>query len=110
MYVIDHAESKRDALVQLDEWAGAHAEWLVPLETFMADFRLDDEGRIEFKTFGEETREFVWSHCYPELREVLVGGAIESEPGEYSEAEKEVIKKAVEHERVRLWDKRTRRP
>jgi hypothetical protein len=49
------ADSKRDALVQLDEWAGAQAEWLVPLETFMADFRLNDDGTIEFTEFGEET-------------------------------------------------------
>ena len=32
--------------MQLDEWAGAEAEWLVPLETFMADFRLDDDGTL----------------------------------------------------------------
>jgi hypothetical protein len=34
------AENKRDAMVQLDQWAGAHVSWLVALETFLADFRL----------------------------------------------------------------------
>lgn len=109
-FSVVQAESKRDALVQLDELAGALAQWVVPLETFMADFRLDDEGRIEFKTFGEGTREFVRSHCYPELEEVLAGGSITSEPGEYSPKEKEIIKKAVERERTRLWDNQSEGP
>jgi hypothetical protein len=51
------ADSKRDALVQLDEWAGGEPEWLIPLETFMADFRLEDDGTIELNEFGEETND-----------------------------------------------------
>src|SRR6185437_10173794 len=98
------ADSKRDALVQLDEWAGAESSSLVPLETFMADFRLDDLGAIELNAFGEETTEFIRDHCYPELDAVLSSDAVTSMSGEYSPAEKEVIKKAVEHERKRLWD------
>lgn len=56
------ADSKADALVQLDEWAGGEVSWLVPLETFMADFRLDDSGAIEFNEFGEKTNEFIRGH------------------------------------------------
>jgi hypothetical protein len=103
-FSIVKAESKRDALVQLDEWAGAEVSWLVPLETFMADFRLDDLGAIEFNEFGEETNDLIREHCYPELEAVLSSDAVTSLSGEYSAAEKEVIKKAVEHERKRLWD------
>jgi uncharacterized protein YodC (DUF2158 family) len=97
------ADSKRDALVQLDEWAGAEPEWLVPLETFMADFRLKDDGDIEFNEFGEETNQFVREYCYPELEAVLATGAVRSDPGQYSPVEKEVVKKAVEREKTRLW-------
>jgi hypothetical protein len=104
------AESKGDALVQLDEWAGAEASWLVPLQTFMADFRLDDLGAIDFNAFGEETTEFIRDHCYPELEAVLSSDAVTSMSGEYSPAEKEVIKKAVEHERKRLWDNQPEGP
>jgi hypothetical protein len=95
--------SKRDALIRLDEWAGAQASWLVPLETFMADFRLDDLGAIEFKKFGEETNDFIREHCYPELEAVLSSDAVTSLSGDYSAAEKKVIKKAVACERTRLW-------
>jgi hypothetical protein len=70
----------------------------------MVDFRLDDSGAIEFNEFGEETSEFIRDHCYPELEAVLSGDAVTSLSGEYSAAEKEVIKKAVQRERRRLWD------
>jgi uncharacterized protein (DUF433 family) len=76
----------------LDEWAGGQAEWLVPLETFMADFRLDDSGGMVFKGFGEETDDLIWNHCYPELRALLSSSAIRSNPGEYSTAEKEILR------------------
>jgi hypothetical protein len=104
------ADSKRDALIQLDEWAGAQASWLVPLETFMADFRLDDSGEIEFKTFGEETNEFIRDYCYPDLEVVLSSDAVRSVQGEYSATEKEVIKRAVDVERTRLWDSQPEGP
>jgi hypothetical protein len=97
------AESKRDAVIQLDEWAGAHSSWLVSLDAFMVDFRLDDLGQIEFNTFGEETTEFIREHCYPELEAVLSSDAVTSAPGEYSAADREKIKQAVERERTRLW-------
>jgi uncharacterized protein YodC (DUF2158 family) len=104
------AASKRDALVQLDEWAGAQASWLVPLEIFMADFRLNDLGGIEFKEFGEETNDFIREHCYPELEAVLSSDAVTSLSGAYSAAEKKVIKKAVARERTRLWENQPEGP
>jgi hypothetical protein len=103
-FSIVKAASKREALVELDEWAGAEADWLVPLETFMVDFRLDDEGHLELNEFGEETNNFIREHCYPELEAVLASAAIKSDPGEYSPVDKEIIKKAVERERTRLWN------
>lgn len=98
------ADTKREALVELDQWAGAEAEWLVPLENFMVDFRLDDSGTIELNEFGEETHNFVREHCYPELEAVLASAAIKSDPGQYSPVEKEIVRKAVERERTRLWN------
>jgi hypothetical protein len=103
-FSIVKADSKRGALVELDEWAGAEAEWLVPLETFMVDFRLDDEGHLELNEFGEETNSFIREHCYPELEAVLASGAIKSDPGEYAPVDKAIIKNAVDRERTRLWN------
>ena len=70
------ADTKREALVELDEWAGAETEWLVRLDNFMVDFRLDDSGKIELNEFGEETHNFVREHCYPDLEAVLRSAAI----------------------------------
>ena len=97
------ADSKRDALVQLDEWAGAEPDWLLALETFMADFRLDDDGTIGFNEFGEETNNFIREHCYPEFETVLASRAIGLDPGQYSPVNEALVKAAVERERTWLW-------
>jgi hypothetical protein len=104
------AESKRNALVQLDEWAGALASWLIPLDTFMADFRLDDLGGMELKEFGEETKDFIRSRCYPALEAVVATLAATAETVEYSTEEEEQIKKAVKYERTRLWNNQLEGP
>jgi hypothetical protein len=91
-FSVVQAGSRRDALVQLDEWAPADASWLVPMDSCMIDFALNDRGEIELAQFSEDTDDFVWERCYPELREVLS-----------SESDERTIREAVEHERKRLW-------
>jgi hypothetical protein len=98
------ADSKRDAIIALDEWAGAHTSQLHPIDGFMADFRLNDAGEIEFAQFGEETREVVWNTCYPTLRELLDNDKVTDMSGEVKPAAKKRVRKAVEHERTRLWE------
>lgn len=97
------AATKRDAIIDLDEWAGAEPSWLIPLKTFMVDFRLDDLGRIELNAFGEETGNFIRTHCYPELDAVLTSGALASANEEYSADQRKMIREAVELEKTRLW-------
>jgi hypothetical protein len=105
-FSIVHAATRREALVRLDEWAAAVPSLLVPMESCMIDFRLNDAGKIELAQFGEDTDQFIWESCYPELqatlqRELL---ALEEQNGEeFSEAAKERIRQAVRHERKRLW-------
>src|SRR5262249_9192965 len=65
-FSIVSAPSKREAILELDEWAGAHPSQVYPLNSFKADFRLTDEGEIVLNEFGEETRNFIWETCYPE--------------------------------------------
>lgn len=102
-FSIVKAASKRGAIIDLDKWAGAHPSWLIPLETFMADFSLDDSGQIELNSFGEETGDFIRTHCYPELDAVLNSPALTSAGEEFSAAQKKIIRDAVERERTRLW-------
>jgi len=96
------ADTRREALVQLDEWAGAHPSQLFPVETCMVDFRLNDAGEIELGQFGEETEQFIWETCYPDLYELL-SSVVPEDGGEYTAEARESIRQALEHERTRLW-------
>jgi hypothetical protein len=99
------ADDRKEAVLQLDEWAGAEPAWLVPMETCMVDFRLNDRGEIELNEFGEETAEFIWDTCYPELDQVLSSeDALKHPNDKRSQKAAGKIRKAVEHERKRLWN------
>jgi hypothetical protein len=98
------APSRRDALVELDEWAPAHPSQLVPMNSCMVDFRLSDEGRIELTEFGEDTGDFIWKTAYPALDEIRCSDGVMLPDGEYTPKGKELIRKAVERERTRLRD------
>jgi hypothetical protein len=103
-FSIVKADGKRAAIVQLDEWAGAEPAWLVPLETCMIDFRLNDQGGIELAEFGEETAEFIWDHCYPDLDQMLSSeDVLKHLAGQGKREVTKKIRRAVEHERKRLW-------
>jgi len=98
------ADDRKDAVVQLDEWAGAEPAWLVPLETCMVDFHLNDRGEIELGEFGEETGEFIWEKCYPELQQVLSSeDVLKHRNGKRNREAANKIRRAVAHERNRLW-------
>jgi len=96
------ANTRREALVALDEWGGAHPTQLFPLDSCMVDFRLNDQGEIELEQFEEETERFVWETCYPELHTFL-SSVLPEDCGEYPAEVKELIRQAVQHERTRLW-------
>jgi len=96
------ANTRREALVLLDEWAGAHPSQLYPLDSCMAGFRLNDQGEIELEQFGEETEHFIWETCYPELH-ALLSSVLPEDGGEYATETKKSICQAVHHERARLW-------
>jgi hypothetical protein len=100
------AETRRDALVQLDEWAAANPSDLVPMDICMVDFRLNSSGKIELKQFGEETEWIIWDHCYPELDRALSRVSVASS-GDRQRTRKvrNLIRRAVNHERTRLWKK-----
>jgi hypothetical protein len=97
------ADSRREAIIELDEWAGAEPAWLAPMDECMIDFRLSDHAEIELLEFGEETADFIWEQCYPALRAVLPDDAAGPGVGADKADAAEIIKTAVEHERKRLW-------
>ncbi len=100
------AETRREALVQLDEWAGANPSFLVPMDICMVDFRLNSSGKIELKQFGEETEWIIWDHCYPDLDRALSSPSVVSGgDGQRTRKVKNFIRRAVNHERTRLWEK-----
>jgi hypothetical protein len=104
------ADTKREAILELDEWAGAEPAWLVPMETCMIDFRLNDRAEIELGEFGEETAGFIWESCYPKLDELLSShDVLWSQSGERNPKLARRIRKAVQHERTRLWNPREER-
>lgn len=99
------ADDRKAAVVQLDECAGAEPAWLFPVDTCMVDFRLNDRGEIELSEFGEETGAFIWEKCFPELDEVLSSeDVLKHLSGKRSRKAAYKIRRAVEHERKRLWD------
>ena len=103
-FSIVRADDKRTAVVQLDEWAGAEPAWLTPMDACMIDFRLSDEGEIELTEFGEETADFIWDTCYPELDRVLTNNdVLKHLEGKHDREAAKQISSAVEHERKRMW-------
>ena len=95
--------TKREAIINLDEWGAAHPEFVYPLDDdFMCDFRLNEAGEIELIQFGEATTDAIWERCYPHLQKVLDEATDDN--GELLPEGEERIKAAVEHERKRLWE------
>lgn len=98
------ASTKREAILALDEWAGAHPSQVHALSSFKADFRLTDEGEIELTEFGEETSDLIWETCYPDLRDLIHDDAVTDMAGGFRPEGRERVLKAVTHERERLWN------
>ncbi len=101
------ADTKREAILELDEWDGAEPSWLVPMETCMIDFRLNDQAEIELRDLSEETAGFIWETCYPRLDALLSRADVQRHRGgETNPRLDKEIKRAVAHERKRLWKAR----
>jgi hypothetical protein len=71
------ALTKKDAIVQLDEWGAAEPHMPTPIERCMLDFELDESGDLQLKDLGEETRDVVYDTCYPDLSEFLTSEQLE---------------------------------
>ena len=90
------AKDKATAIMMLDEWGNAELAELHPVQDFMADFKLNDEGELELQALGEATDEAVWEGAYP----VLAGALSDDHP------DAETVREAVQAERKRLAGKK----
>jgi hypothetical protein len=98
------ARNKDDAVAALDEFDNADHAHISQLKEFLVDFRLNDEGRLELKQFGEATLDEIMEKAFPELDKTLLSDDLD----ETSEAYTVAIRQAVELERKRLWKKKKR--
>jgi hypothetical protein len=103
------ANTRREAMVELDEWDVAHPSQLFPFESCMVDFKLNDQGEIELKQVGEDTEELIWEICYPKLHTHLLS-AMPVDGRKLSAKAKKSIRQAVQHERERLWKNQPTHP
>ena len=97
------APTQRQAIIALDEWAGAHPSQLHPIDSFMADFRLTDEGEIVLNEFSEATEDFIWDLCYASLRDVLHGEDETDLGGNLKPRGRDCVLQGVKYGRTRLW-------
>lgn len=75
----------------------------------MVDFRLNDQGEIELKQFGEDTEDLIWKISYPKLHACLLN-VMSMDDGKHSAKARQSIRKAVQHERERLWTNQAAHP
>jgi hypothetical protein len=99
------ARSKEDAIIMLDEWDNAELAELRQIRDFMVDFRLTDDGELDFHAFGERVWNDIWERAYPALAQTKIDAPTDSR-GELTQAGQESIRKAVRAERQRLQGKR----
>lgn len=101
------ARSKEDAIIALDEWDNAELAEIRRVSEFMVDFRLNADGELELQDLGEVLSDFMWEKAFPLLTEArraaLSGGDEPSKEG------KELIRKAVQQEKKRLFGKKRRK-
>jgi hypothetical protein len=108
------AITKRDAIVQLDEWGAAEPEMLHPMERCTLDFALTESGDLQLSEIGEETRDIIYDTCYPLLSQMLGSKRLEplynnSATDDEKQAARRLLQASVETEKKRLWDAGTPR-
>ena len=99
------ARNREDAIIMLDEWDNAELAELRQIQDFMVDFRLTDDGDLNFQAFGESVLNDIWERAYPVLAQTRLTAPTDSE-GELTLAGQETIREAVRAERQRLCGKR----
>jgi hypothetical protein len=103
-FSIVSAASRELAIEMLDEWGNAEQASLSRMADCMLDFRLTDDGQMEFASVGETTYDHIVKTCYPELGKALAKASWEPDGLSLSARSQRRIREAVQMERTRLWD------
>jgi hypothetical protein len=74
----------------------------------MADFRLTDEGELDFHAFGKRVLDDIWERAYPLPAQSRLTAPTD-DAGDLTLAGQETIREAVRAERQRLRGKRKRK-
>jgi len=91
--------------MELHKWGGVHASHLHPIDGFMADFGLTDEGKIILNKFSETTSATIHHICYAELAEALANGYASDGSGRPKRGLRRRVRDAVQRERTRLRER-----
>ena len=85
-------ETKKEAVLNLDEVGNAETADFFPVPEFMLHLRLQDDGRLSFQGFGEVTESDIMTKAYPVLETLA----------EFPEPSASSVRQAVRKERKRL--------
>ena len=96
------ARNKTAAIVQLDEFDNAEYAEISRLNEFLADFQLNEEGRLELAGIGEGTENIIMEAAFPDLERALTSDELIAMKPDSPEYQRKV-REAVEWERKRLW-------
>src|SRR3989442_13068222 len=94
------ARNKKEVIVALDEVGNAETSDIFTVDEFMLHLRLDDNGKLNFQSFGEVAHFEIMTEAYP-LLEALV---------EFAKPSASLVRKAVQEERKRLKDREVEEP
>jgi len=104
------ASTKGAAVELLDEIANAEGCPLTPIQDFMVNFRLTDEGRLQLEGFGEATEDAIFHTAYPILNEAMLNAPAHEETGDLTAGGIALVQEAVAQERKRVRPKKVKEP
>ena len=104
------ASTKGAAVELLDEIANAEGCPLTPIQDFMVNFRLTDEGRLQLESFGEATENGIFETAYPILNEAMLNAPADEKTGDLTAEGITLVQEAVAQERKRVRPKKVKEP
>ena len=90
------ARNKREAVIALDELGDAETSDIFTVAEFMLHLRLEDNGKLSFRSFGEVAHFEIMTEAYPLLHSLV----------ELARPSTSQVRQAVREERRRMKDRK----